>query len=380
MRQKIIIASDSFKGSLTALEVGQAAAAGIKSVFPDIPVEILPVADGGEGTLEAIAHSLHGQKISVNVTGPLGDPLKAEYLVSDDTAIIEMAAASGLTLIPSDKRDPLHATSRGTGELIRDALSRGCRKFLIAVGGSATNDAGTGMLSALGFRFLDKDGIPVGPGGGEAARIRRIDSSEVIPQLSLASFTVACDVSNPLTGPEGASCIFAPQKGADRETVEKLDKALSSFASVARQHIGRDFSKCPGAGAAGGLGFAFLAFLGATLQPGIDMVLDTIDFNRRLNDATLVITGEGRLDMQTCMGKAPYGVLHRCRQMGIPVVGIGGAVLPESVETLMSAGFTAVLPIVPGPMSLHKAMSRDEAFSNVKRTAAQIIRLVSIYT
>lgn len=371
---KIVIASDSFKGSLSSLEVGQAAVRAIRKVIPNAKTEIVPVADGGEGTVEAVVDCLGGRVIHIDVTGPLGEPVKASYGICGDTAVIEMAAASGLTLVPEEKRNPWITTTYGTGELIRDALIKGCRKFLIGLGGSATNDAGIGMLRALGFRFLDKNGNEVGNGGGEAERIIHIDTSNVLPQLADASFTVACDVNNPLTGPNGASYIFGPQKGADSKMVQRLDAGMSSFACVASKFSNNDYSSHPGAGAAGGLGFAFLTFLNAHLEPGIEMVLDAVDFNHRIEDATLVITGEGRLDHQTIMGKTPYGVLQRSKAYGIPVIAIGGAVLQEAVPTLMDAGFLAVFPIVAGPTTLKEALQHDIASKNVERTVGQIIR------
>ncbi len=392
MRNKIILASDSFKGSLTSLQVGEAAAKAVEAVMPEMSYEIIPVADGGEGTVEAIVAGLHGKLIEAVVMGPIGKPVTATYGICGETAVIEMAAASGLPLITEEERNPWITTSYGTGELIRDAIKQGCRKFLIGIGGSATNDAGIGMLKVLGFRFLDETGEEIGNGGGEAGRIVAIDLRHVMPELKECTFTVACDVTNPLTGPNGASYVFGPQKGADKEMVSKLDSSLASFArlvvdnatvianhrGVVADNIGADFSTYPGAGAAGGLGFAFLAFLNATLQPGIDMVLDAVNFDAKLNDAALVITGEGRLDKQTCMGKTPYGVLKHSEKRDVPVIAIGGAVMPEAVPSLIEAGFKAVFPIVAGPIELSEALGPDIASQNVTRTVSQILRTLKL--
>lgn len=378
MKNKIVLASDSFKGSLTSLEVGEAAAKAVKSVMPEIGYKVVPVADGGEGTVDAVVSALNGEFVTARVTGPLGTPVDAVYGVCGDRAVIEMAAASGLPLVEPAKRNPWVTTTYGTGELIRDALGHGCRRFLVGIGGSATNDAGIGMLTAIGFRFLDKDGREVGRGGGEAARIVAIDTAEVDPALRESEFTVACDVTNQLTGPNGASHVFGPQKGADSEMVGRLDRALESFARVVAKTKGQDLSDHPGAGAAGGLGFAFLAFLNARLEPGIEMVLNAVDFDRSLEDAALVITGEGRLDHQTVMGKTPYGVLKRALNRDIPVIAIGGAVVPDAVPTLMDAGFSAVFPIVAGPVELSEALRPEVAAANVERTVGQILRSIKI--
>lgn len=370
-----VIAADSFKGSLSSLEVGQAAERGIKSVLPSADVRIVPVADGGEGTVEAIVTGMGGHLVTCTVQGPLGELVTASYGLCGETAVIEMAAASGLTLIASERRNPWLTDSYGTGELIRDALQRGCRKFLIGLGGSATNDGGTGMLRALGFRFLDSDGKPIGNGGGEVGRIVAIDTSEVMPELAEATFTIACDVTNPLTGAEGASHIYGPQKGADSEMVLALDCALDNFAKVTERFCGHDYSDVPGCGAAGGMGFAFLAFLHGRLKPGIEMVLDAVGFDDKIKDASLVITGEGRLDSQTCMGKAPYGVLCRVAAHQIPVIAIGGAVVSEAVPALIEAGFTAVFPVIAGPVALSEAMRPEVAMDNIRRTVTQIVRI-----
>lgn len=383
-RGKVVIASDSFKGSLTSLEVGEAAARGVQKARQEAACEVVAVADGGEGTVEAIVSALKGRLINVKVSDPLGRSILATYGLCGETAVIEVAAASGLPLLEATERNPWLTSSRGTGEVIRDALLRGCRRFMVGLGGSATNDAGLGMLQALGYRFLDADGKEVGEGGGETGRVVTIDDSQAMQELKEAKFTVACDVTNPLTGAQGASRVFGPQKGADAEMVEKLDKNLASFAAVTEKFLHSsglykqekmDFANRPGAGAAGGLGFAFLAFLGAEMKPGIEMVLDAVGFAERLEGASLVITGEGRLDRQTCMGKTPYGVLKYAQRAGMPTIAIGGAVEEEAVEGLLAAGFEAVFPIVAGPCSLERALQPEVAKSNVERTAEMIIRL-----
>lgn len=375
---KVVLAFDSFKGSLASGEVGEAASRGVKNVFPEAQTVVVPVADGGEGTVEAVVGATGGRIVTARVTDPLGGKIDAPYGISGDTAIIEMAAASGLPLVPQEKRNPWVTTSYGTGELICDALRRGCRKFLVGIGGSATNDAGTGMLRALGFRFLDREGREVGDGGGATGEIVAVDSAHVLPELSEASFTVACDVTNPLTGPTGASRVFGPQKGADPRMVEALDAALASFARVVAGSKGADLSMQPGAGAAGGLGFAFISFLGATLEPGVEMVLDAIGFDRLLQGAALVFTGEGRLDSQTPMGKTPAGVLRHASRCGVPVIAVGGSVEPAAVPLLMETGFSAVFPIIPAPMSLETALTPSVAAANVERTVEQILRTINI--
>ena len=378
MRRKIIIALDSFKGSLSSKEAGQAAARGVRQALPGHQVKVIPVADGGEGTAEALAAATGGRMVSVLAPDPLGRIVNVSYGLSDSFAAIDVAAASGLTLVKPEERNPEITDSFGTGILIKDAIERGYRNFIIGLGGSATNDAGVGMLRALGYRFLDCNGREVRGGGGSCLRIWRIDSAEVDPRLGECSFTVASDVRNILLGNEGASRIFAPQKGADEAMVTRLDKSLTSFSLIAKEFLGHDYSSSPGAGAAGGLGFAFIAFLGATLRSGVDLILDTVGFDDALRDASLVITGEGRLDLTTLMGKTPEGILRRATRCGIPVIGIGGSVSPEAVDTLLEAGFRSIFPIVPGVISLEEAMNPKNAVANIERTVAQILRTAAI--
>lgn len=378
MKNKIILAFDSFKGSLTSLEAGEAAAEAVKEVLPEAVCEVVSLSDGGEGMTSSLLDKLGGERISVKVLSPTGKVIEATYGVNGDTAIIETASASGLTLVPVEERNPLLTSSYGTGQLIRDALERGYRKFLIGLGGSATNDAGLGLLKALGWRFTDSDGEELPEGGVALKRIAKINASGVIPGVFESTFTGACDVTNPLTGPNGASHVFGPQKGARPEDVERLDAALSRFAETVNRTEGQDFSQVPGAGAAGGIGFALLAFLGGTLRTGIDVVLDTIGFDSMLKDARLVFTGEGRLDAQTCMGKAPWGVLRRAARRDVPVIAVGGSLEPEAMEGLLKAGFSAAFPILAGPMDVATAMRPDVARAGIKRTVSQIIRLLNL--
>ena len=373
--KKIIIASDSFKGCLSSIDIARAAEAGIRKVLPDCEVVAIPVADGGEGTTEALIAAMNGQLVSCEVHDPLMTIIPVAYGILGDgqTAVIEMASASGLTLVPPEKRNPMLTTTYGTGELIKDALQRGCRRFLIGIGGSATNDAGTGMLQALGFRFLDKDGNELGKGGQILEQIASIDSQKVMPELQDTVLTVACDVNNPFSGENGAAFVYARQKGADDAMTRQLDKGLKQFAAVIRAATGKDIDAIPGAGAAGGLGGGFLAFLPTTLKPGIQMVLEALDFDSRIQNADLIITGEGKLDRQTGMGKTPAGILEAGKHRHIPVVAIGGVV--EESDALMQQGFLAALSIQQGPVSLEQAMDHSFAYRQVERMVEQIIRL-----
>ncbi len=377
--KKIVVASDSFKGSLSSAEVAGSAETAIRKVFPDCEVVRIPVADGGEGTVETLIAAMQGETIPCTVHDPLMLPIQASYGISGDgqTAILEMAAASGLTLVPAGKRNPMLTSTYGTGELIRDALSRGCRRFLIGIGGSATNDAGTGMLQALGFRFLDKEGYELGQGGRILEHIHTVDYSQALPQLREASFTIACDVNNPFSGTNGAAHVYARQKGADDAMILQLDEGLKHFADIIRQSGHIDVDLIPGAGAAGGLGGGFIAFLHATLKHGIQMVLDALHFDERIQGADLIITGEGKLDRQTGMGKTPAGVLAAALNQHIPVIAIGGSV--EETDALNRQGFLAVLPILPAPATLEQAMDRDFTRCNITRTLEQQLRIIRHY-
>lgn len=375
--RRIVVAADSFKGSLSSLEVAEAFACGFHRVFPHCEVEKVAVADGGEGTVEALVQTLGGERMSVMVHDPLMRPIEACYGIVNGgrTAVIEMSAASGLPLLTAQERNPLKTTTYGTGEMIADALGRGCREFLIGIGGSATNDAGVGMLRALGFRFLDAEGAELVGGGEILEHIYSIDDSGALPSLRDAEFRVACDVTNPLYGPEGAAYVFAPQKGADEAMVERLDAGLKSFAEVVKRYNGENIATLSGAGAAGGLGGGFKALLGAHLERGVDMVLEAIRFDDIIKECDLVVTGEGRLDCQTMMGKTPSGVLQMAKSQGIPCVAIGGAI--EKCKELEQSGFAIMLSVTPENMPLAQAMQREVAMANVERAAEQIARLLS---
>ena len=376
--KKITVAVDSFKGSLSSREVAEAFEAGFKSQFPDCEVVKVSIADGGEGTVDALVETLDGQFIEAQVADPLGRKISARYGVIDGghTAVMEMSAASGLPLIAPEERNPLLTSTYGTGEMIADAIERGCRKFLVGIGGSATNDGGTGMLRALGFRFFDAEGNELIGGGEILERIDKIDASTARAELAECEFIVACDVTNPLYGPEGAAYVFAPQKGADAAMVERLDRGLRNYARAIEQFNGVEVASMAGAGAAGGLGGGFKALLGASLERGIDMVLSAMQFSKIIAGSDLVITGEGRIDRQTTMGKAPSGVLREATAQGIPTIAIGGAVQP--CAELNESGFAAVLPVVAGPIALEVAMQRDTAIENVRRTATQIAKILTL--
>lgn len=376
--KKITVAVDSFKGSLSSREVADAFEAGFKSQFPQCEVIKVSIADGGEGTVDALVETLNGELVKVLVADPLGRTISAQYGIIDNgrTAVMEMSAASGLPLIAPTERNPLRTSTYGTGEMIVDAIERGCRKFLVGIGGSATNDGGTGMLRALGFRFLDAEGNELIGGGEILERIDQIDDSAAHVELADCEFIVACDVTNPLYGPEGAAYVFAPQKGADAAMVERLDQGLRNYARAIERFNGVQVDAIAGAGAAGGLGGGFKALLGARLERGIDMVLSAMQFSKIIAGSDLVITGEGRIDRQTTMGKAPSGVLREATAQGIPTIAIGGAVQP--CAELNESGFAAVLPVVAGPVTLEVAMQRDTAIENVRRTATQIARILTL--
>lgn len=369
---KIVIASDSFKGSLTSAEVAAAAERGIKAVYPDCEVISVNVSDGGEGTMEAIIDVLGGEVITTMVSDPLGRPITAHYGIAGDKAIIEMAAASGLTLLQPEERNPWLTSSYGTGEMIMEAIHHGCRHLLIGIGGSATNDAGTGMLQALGFRFFDAQGQAITDcRGGRMQDIARIDDSAVPQAVRQSQFIVACDVDTPFCGPEGAVPVFAPQKGADTNMVTRLDAGMASLAQVIKDTYHINIVPLAGAGAAGGMGGGFRAFLNATLQRGIEMVLDAIDFDRIIQDANLIITGEGKIDFQTAKGKTAAGVLSHARKQDIPVVAIGGSI--EMCESVEQMGFAGIYPIIEEKVPLEIAMQSDIAASNIENTVKKIL-------
>lgn len=374
---RIIVAPDSFKGSVSALGVAEAMARGIHAVFPDADVLKVPIADGGEGTVEALVAATGGRLMHTDVRGPLGDPVRAHWGISGDgtTAFLEMASASGLPLISKERRDPRVTSTFGTGELVKAALDAGLRKLVIGIGGSATNDGGAGMARALGVRFLDAEGRDLPDGGAALARLARVDLSDLDPRLAETSILVACDVDNPLCGPRGASAIYGPQKGATPAMVEELDAALGVFAAVAAAATGREVALRPGAGAAGGLGAGLLFFTPASLRPGVAIVLETTGFEALVQGADLVLTGEGRTDFQTAMGKAPVGVAAVARRHGVPVVCLSGG-LGDGAEEVLAHGIDALVPTVPQPMTLEACMAQGSAL--VEAAAARVCRLLKV--
>jgi glycerate kinase len=355
----VVVAPDSFKGSLSAPEAAAAMERGVRAAWPDARIVKVPIADGGEGTVEALVEATGGRYETMEVRGPLGRPVEARWGVLGDgrTAVVEMAAASGLTLVPEGRRDPRVASTFGTGQLLRAALDAGYRHVVVGIGGSATNDGGSGMAKALGVRFLDGRGQPLPEGGAPLVRIASIDLSGVDPRLAEAEFLVACDVDNPLTGPRGASAVYGPQKGATPAVVEELDAALERYAEVSRQATGRDVARLPGAGAAGGLGAGLLFFTPARLVPGVDLVLDSTRFDDLVRGAALVLTGEGRSDAQTAMGKAPVGVARVAQRHGVPVLLVSGSLGPGA-EELMRLGISRVESASPAGMPVEEAMRR----------------------
>ena len=373
---KIVIAPQSFKGSLSALEVAQAMALGIKRVLPDAETVAVPMADGGEGTVEALVDATCGQIITTDVTGPLGESITAKWGILGDgvTGIIEAAAASGITLVPPGKLNPLITTTYGTGELIWAALNAGCRKLIVGIGDTATNDGGAGMAQALGVRLLDNRGKELPWGGAALARLDRIDISGLDHRLAECQIVSACDVTNPLCGESGASVVYGPQKGASEEMCRRLDEALSHYAKVIRADLDIEVKDLPGAGAAGGLGAGLVAFLGAELLPGIDIVIGSVGLVDHLGDASLVFTGEGRIDGQTLCGKTVSGVVAKAKALRIPTVAIVGEVAAGS--DVYRSGIDAVLSIAPGPISLEKSVA--DAASLIADAAERAMRLILI--
>jgi glycerate kinase len=360
---KIVIAPDSFKESMTALEVCEAVERGLRRSLPEVQTVKIPMADGGEGTVQALVDATNGTFTSLTVTGPLGLPVEAEYgwLGGQLTAVIEMASASGLHLVPPERRNPLMTTTAGTGELIKDAVQKGAKHLIIGIGGSATNDGGVGMAQALGVKFLDSEGAELSYGGGALSKLAKIDASKMMKELSGVTIDVACDVDNPLTGPAGASAIFGPQKGATDETVAILDRNLSHYASLILKETGMDVEKIEGSGAAGGLGAGLLAFLNANLKRGADIVLETVQLEKHMAEADLVITGEGRIDGQTIHGKTPVGVSKTAKKLNIPVIAIAGSI-GDGYEKVHEEGIGSVFSIVPGIVSLEEALHRGPLY------------------
>ena len=375
---KVVIAPQTFKGSISALEAAKAMSEGVRRVVPDAETALVPVADGGDGTLETLVEATGGEIRHAEVTGPLSEKVAAGWgaLGVGETAVLEMARTSGLALVPDDKRNPLTATTYGLGELIVAALDAGFRRFIVGIGGSATNDAGAGMAQALGIRLLDGDGNELPVGGAALAELDRIDVSGLDPRIARSEFAVACDVSNPLTGPKGAAAVYGPQKGATPEMVEQLDRALKHFAEVAKRDLGADVDDLPGAGAAGGLGGGLVAFVNGTLRAGVDIVLDAVGLDRHLEGADLVITGEGRLDDQTVNNKAPIGVARRAKARGIPVIAISGS-LGERFTVVHEHGIDAASAIVCAPeMTLKEATERaGELIMSATEEAMRYMRI-----
>ncbi len=376
MQMSILIAPDSFKGSLTASEAAEAMARGVKRVLPEANLTLLPLSDGGEGLVDSLVSASGGRLLEYEVTGPLGTPVQAKMglMGGGQTAVIEMAQASGLILVPRDKRNPLVTTTYGTGELIRKALDLGCDHLIIGIGGSATNDGGMGMAQALGFLFLDENGNPLGQGGGELTRLARIDAGGRDPRLDQVTVEVACDVNNPLTGPQGAAHIYGPQKGATPEMVALLDLALANYDRILQRDLGQNVGNVPGAGAAGGLGAGLMALLGGTLVSGIELVLDVLGFDEKVKGTGLVLTGEGKFDAQSAYGKVPMGVARRAKHFGVPCVVIAGSVLP-SAEILHREGVAAYFSILNRPMRLEDAMKNGAEL--VENQTAEVVRLFS---
>ena len=372
---KIVIAPDSFKGCLTALEVCAAAAQGLRRISRDFEIAEVPMADGGEGTVQSLVDATDGALAVERVTGPLGEPVSATYgLLGDgETAVIEMAAASGLPLVPEDRRDPKLTTTFGTGELIRCALDEGRRRLIVGIGGSATTDAGAGMAQALGVRLLDEAGEPIGFGGAELGRLATIEMSGADPRLRDTEIRVACDVDNPLYGARGAAHVYGPQKGASLEDVELLDRNLRHFADIVQRDLGLDVRDLPGAGAAGGLGAGLVAFCGATLEPGIAIVIDAVGLPEQMRGADLCLTGEGAIDSQTAFGKTPAGVTAVAVAAGAPVIAIGGGVALDAFS-LHERGFDALACILNRPMTLSEAMQPETARAMIAFTAEQMVR------
>ena len=374
---KVVVAIDSLKGSLSSIEAGMAIKDGILAAKPDAEVIVKPLADGGEGTTDALIEGMNGERIDLTVTGPMHTPVDAYYgyLKDTNTAVMEMASAAGITLVPDSEKNPLLATSYGVGEMINDAIQRGCRNFIIGIGGSVTNDGGIGMLKALGVRFLDENGEDAGDGGQALAKIARIDLSGLNPLLKECHIQVACDVNNPLCGENGSTYVYGPQKGVTEDMKKTLDEAMAHFARVTSEALENDYMNTPGAGAAGGLGFAFLAYVGATLTPGIELILDAVGLEDELSGADVVVTGEGRLDFQTAMGKAPVGVARLAKKYNARVVAFAGSVTKEATAC-NKEGIDAFFPILRGVCTLADAMDPVNARNNMIATVEQVFRLL----
>jgi glycerate kinase len=376
---KIVVAIDSLKGSLSSLEAGNAISDGIKKVYSDADVVVRPLADGGEGTVEALTLGMGGRLEKITVTGPLGEKHKCEYgILSDkETAIVEMSAAAGITLVSEVDRNPLNTTTYGVGEIIKDAISKGCRHFIVGIGGSATNDGGIGMLQALGYGILDKDGRQVPFGAKGLQVIDKITDDYVIPELKECTFRIACDVTNTLCGDNGCSAIFGPQKGATPSMIMQMDKWLAYYAALSREKYPKANPNQAGTGAAGGLGFAFLTYTNAVLESGIKIVLEETRLEDYIKDADIVVTGEGRLDSQSVMGKAPVGVAGIAKKYNKKVIAFSGCVTEDST-VCNEHGIDAYFPILRTVVPLDEAMNSENAKKNMIATVEQVFRLIRL--
>ena len=373
---KVVIAIDSFKGSMSSMEAGNAAKEGVLRAMPQAEVVVKPLADGGEGTTDALIEGMGGERVDIRVKGPYGEPVDAHYgyIREKGLAVMEMAQASGITI--SERKDPMAATTYGVGEMILHALDLGCRSFIIGIGGSATNDGGVGMLKALGCGFLDKKGNDCGEGGAALSRISSIDIDGLDKRIAEADIRVACDVENPLCGTNGATYIYGPQKGVTEDMKKPLDEAMSNYADVCAEKLGKDMRDVSGAGAAGGLGFAFISFLGSKLVPGIELIMEATGLETEMKDGDIAITGEGRLDLQTAMGKAPVGVAKLAKKYGLMTMAFAGSVTKEAVKC-NEAGIDAFFPIVRGISTLSEAMDNANARANMADTVEQAARLIA---
>ncbi len=374
---KVVIATDSFKGSLSTIQAGNAISEGIKRVFSDVETSVHPIADGGEGTVEAMSTIAGSKKQSVKVCGPLNQKVDAEYVIIENTAVIEMSAAAGITLIKKEKLNPLDTTTYGVGEIICDAINKGCRNFIIGIGGSATNDGGIGMLTALGFEFTDIGGKPIPQGAKGLEKMYNINTGNAMAELKECNFRIACDVTNPLCGEKGCSAIYGPQKGATPKMVEDMDKWMSKYADLTKSINPDADQNTPGAGAAGGMGFAFLSYLNGKLQPGIELITEETNLEEHIKYADVVITGEGRLDGQSVMGKVPVGVAKLAKKYEKPVIAFAGCVT-EDAKNLNNYGIDAFFPIIKGVCSLDEAMNTQNACANLSDTTEQVFRILNI--
>ena len=374
---KVVVAIDSFKGCMSSLEAGNCIREAVEDTGYVSDIKVFPLADGGEGTVEALMSCMHGKEIEVEVTGPLGEKVSSYYgvLEEEKLAVMEMANVAGITMVADCSKNPMNTTTYGVGEMILDAANRGCREFIIGIGGSATNDGGLGMLTALGVEFYNKEGKKAGIFGRDVMRVDRVDTSHLAEVLKECHFTIMCDVTNPLCGEMGSSAIYGPQKGATAKTIAQMDEGLKQYAEVIRRDTGKDFADAEGAGAAGGLGFAFLTFLNTTMSAGISYILEKLGLDEEMKDADIVITGEGKLDAQTAMGKAPAGVAAMAKKHGALVLGFTGAT-SEDAEACNKAGMDAYFSICRGPMSMEEAMDKETARQNIHMTVKQVFNLI----